>query len=86
MLQKFSYKGNIFKTYEGELLLNSIMINNSMPVGSEKFFFSVEDDILGEKMLELEGQRVVLRYKQKKGILPWRGDSPYIVDSIKIVD
>ena len=84
LLQKFSHKGNVFKTYEGELVLNSLVINSVSPVGSEKFYFSVEDDSLGKKMLSMEGQRVVLHYNQKKGTLPWRGDSEYIVDSIRV--
>ncbi len=85
MLQKFSYKGNVFKTYEGELVLNSIIMNSTTAMASEKFYFTVIDEVLGKKMLELEGQKVVLMYQQKNGTLPWRGDSQYIVDSIKVL-
>lgn len=86
LLQKFSHKGNVFKTYEGELVMNSIVVNGTATVGSEKFYFSVDDKILGEKMKNYEGKRVVLMYKQKNGTLPWRGDSEYIVDSVKLVE
>ena len=41
MLQKFSYKGNVFKTYEGELVLNSIIMNSTTAMASEKFYFTV---------------------------------------------
>jgi len=27
----------------------------------------------------------VLEYKQKNGVLFWRGDTPYIVDSVRVV-
>ena len=86
ILQKFSHKGNIFKTYEGELIMNSIVVNGNAPVGSEKFYFSVAYEKLGEKMKDYEGKRVVVVYTQKNGTLPWRGDSQYIVDSLKVIE
>jgi hypothetical protein len=85
LLQKFSHRGNIFKTYEGELVLNSLTINGTAPIGSEKFYFSVADEVIGEKMKNYEGQRVVLHYNQKNGALPWRGDTEYIVDTVKVI-
>ena len=77
-----SHKGNLFKTYEGELVLNSIASNSNGPLSSEKFYFSVEDKNIAAKMAQFEGQRVELLYEQKNGALFWRGDSEYIVDSI----
>jgi len=82
MLQKMSHKGNIFKTYEGEMVLNSLLINGSAPISSEKFYFSVAEETLGKKLGQFEGLRLVVHYQEKKGTLPWRGDSKYIVDSI----
>ncbi len=82
LLQKMSHKGNLFKTYEGELVLNSIAYNGNGPLSSEKFYFSVDDKNVAAKMSQFEGQRVELHYEQKNGALFWRGDSPYIVDSI----
>ena len=88
LLQKFSHRGNIFKTYEGELVLNSLTANGTItPYSPEKFYFSVADDSLG-KMAQngaYEGKRVVIHYNQKNGTLPWRGDTEYIVDSIKLI-
>jgi len=49
MLQKFSYKGTIFKTYEGELILSSIKSNQDVSLASEKFFFSVEDKAVAHR-------------------------------------
>ncbi|CAN5204029.1 6-phosphogluconate dehydrogenase [soil metagenome] len=86
LLQKFSHKGNVFKTYEGELVLNSITANGTVaPYSSEKFYFSVDDKALGERMKNFEGQRVVLHYNQKNGALPWLGETPYIVDSVTLL-
>jgi hypothetical protein len=85
LLQKFSHKGNAFKTYEGELVLNSVTSNNTGPMSAEKFYFSVEDKNVAARLGAFEGQRVVLHYEQKNGALFWRGDSEYIVDSVSAV-
>ena len=82
LLQKFSHKGNLFKTYEGEMVLSSVRGNNNMPVASEKFFFSVTDKRVAEKLMSLQGRYMTVQYKEKKGTLSWRGDSKYIVDSV----
>ena len=66
LLQKFSYKGTIFKTYEGELILSSVKSNQDVSLASEKFYFSVPEKTLAEKLLKLEGTMVVLHYKEKK--------------------
>src|SRR5512133_193402 len=41
LLQKFSHKGSIFKTYEGELILSSVSSTRDVALASEKFLFSV---------------------------------------------
>ena len=89
LLQKFSRKGNIFKTYEGELVLNSLTANGTIaPYSTEKFYFSVSNDSLGQRITDdaYEGKRVVIHYNQKNGSLPWRGDTEYIVDSVRLLD
>ncbi|RYZ00245.1 MAG: hypothetical protein EOO11_02330 [Chitinophagaceae bacterium] len=83
LLQKFSKKGNLFKTYEGELILSSVTGNNNVPIASDKFFFSVADDGVAQQLLQMEGKRVSLHYTEKRGTLFWRGESTYIVDGIK---
>jgi hypothetical protein len=84
LLQKFSYKGTIFKTYEGELVLSSIKSSQNVSLASEKFFFSVPEKDLAEKMMKLEGTPVVVHYKEKNGALPWRGETVYLVDSVTV--
>lgn len=80
LLQKLSHKGNIFKTYEGELVQRSIVSTNNVGISSEKFYFSVTSDSVARNMQHFEGKNVKLHYKEKNGTLPWRGDSRYIVD------
>lgn len=84
MLQKLSHKGNIFKTYEGEIVLSSIASSANVALASEKFFFSINNDSLAKLMMSFEGKKVRVNYKQKKGALPWRGDSEYIVDGVSL--
>jgi hypothetical protein len=84
LLQKFSYKGNIFKTYEGELILSSIESNRNAAIASEKFFFSVSDKPLAGHLMKLEGMNVTLHYREKHGVLFWRGETAYIVDSVTV--
>lgn len=84
LLQKFSYKGTIFKTYEGELILSSIRSQNNVALASEKFFFSVKNKTTAEKLENLQGHFITVHYIMKNGTLPWRGDSKYLVDSVRI--
>ncbi len=84
LLQKFSSKGSLFKTYEGEIILSSVQTNTNMAIASEKFFFSVTDEEVARKVERMQGESVVVHYTEKNGTLPWRGDTPYLVDSIAL--
>ncbi len=84
LLQKFSHKGNIFKTYEGEMILSSVRGNNNVPLASEKFFFSVTNKNVANQLMNVQGKFLTVHYKEKKGTLSFRGDTKYIVDSVKV--
>jgi hypothetical protein len=84
LLQKFSKRGNIFKTYEGEMILSSIESNKNVALASEKFLFSVTEDEIVKQLIDLEGKFIVVRYHETHGRLPWRGDTKYYVDSIRV--
>lgn len=84
LLQKFSHKGNLFKTYEGEMILSSIKSNMNVALASEKFFFSVTDKNVANELMNAQGKFVTIHYEEKNGTLSWRGDTPYIVDSVKV--
>ncbi|MES2320087.1 MAG: hypothetical protein V4631_21635 [Pseudomonadota bacterium] len=62
-LQKFSKKGWICKTWEGEILLSSMP--GAIP---ERFAFSVRDDKIAKDLMAATGKRVVLTYAQHKGV------------------
>ena len=62
-VQKFSRKGWICKTWEGELALVSL------PGSSvEKFLFTVRDDAVARQVTAATGKRVTLHYEEKVGL------------------
>jgi hypothetical protein len=62
-IQKFSSKGWLCKTWEGEMAM--VSMPGSM---SEKFLFTVWDDATAEQINKLMGKRVSLHYEEKVGI------------------
>lgn len=84
LLQKFSHKGTIFKTYEGELILSSVSSNRDVALASEKFFFTLVNKDLIRALDTLQGRDVIVHYKQKNSSLFLRGDSEYLVDSVRL--
>jgi len=62
-LQKFSKKGWLCKTWEGEILLSSMP--GAIP---ERFAFSVRNDQVAKELMAATGKRVVLTYAQHKGV------------------
>lgn len=75
-------KGDIFKTYEGKLIMEGVVSYSQGQVESNNFTFSIENKELAEKLMRMSGEKVELRYKEYHGTLPWRGHSVYVVDSI----
>ncbi len=84
-LIKFSEKGYIFKTYEGEMNLGGV---NPMPgntIVNNIWTFSVKDKTVADDLMEMEGKEVRLHYIQYLGKLPWRGETEYMVDRVEEV-
>lgn len=63
VVQKFSKKGWLCKTWEGELLLLTLPT-----VAPEKFAFSVRDEAVAKQIMANIGKRMVLSYSQHKGV------------------
>jgi len=77
ILQKFSKKGWICKTWEGELAMTTLP--GTAPV---LWTFTVRDDEAAERLRRVIGQRVVLHYTEHKGIpSSCFGDTSYYVES-----
>lgn len=83
-LQKFSRKGWLCKTYEGELAMTTVP-----GVAPVIWPFSVRmwDDRLPAQINQLMGKRVVLHYSEFRNI-PTNcfGETSYFVDSVKAAD
>lgn len=75
-------KGDIFKTYEGKLIMEGVVSSGQGQIESNHFTFSIEDKELAQRLMRMSGERVELQYKEYHGKLPWRGHSVYVVDSI----
>lgn len=84
LLQKFSSKGMLFKTYEGEMILSSVSSTRDVALASEKFLFTLTNKSLIRQFDTLQGNMIIVHYRQKNGTIFWRGDSQYLVDSVKI--
>jgi hypothetical protein len=78
MLIKVSKKGNLFKTYEGEMWLSCRQV-----VNAEKFLFSITDGKLADSLANLQDECIQVNYTQYRKTLPWRGDSEYIITGFK---
>ena len=81
-IQKFSKKGWISKTWEGELTM--VTIPGTM---TEKFIFTVRDDSVASRINALMGRRVTLTYEQHVGV-PTNlfGETEYFVTSINSIE
>jgi hypothetical protein len=81
-VQKFSRKGWICKTWEGELA----MLPLPGTVSPERFEFSVRDRNTAQYINASLGKRVVLTYEQHKGIpTTCFGETEYFVTAVKVV-
>lgn len=87
MVVKISKKGWLFKTYEGQLNLQTFGANKSPNIVSESFEFSVdsEEQILIKVLEEasLSGERVSLKYTERLAKFFWRGDTKYFVTEVE---
>ena len=79
-VQKFSKKGWICKTWEGELAM--VAVPGSTP---EKFLFTVRDEKVAQNVTNSMGKRVSLSYQQHQGIpTTCFGETEYFVTEVKV--
>ena len=79
-LQKFSHKGWICKTWEGEMAL--VTLPGTV---AEKFAFTVRDDDLAKQLSADVGKRMSVHYEQRKWIpTSCFGDTEYFVTSVQV--
>jgi len=76
-LVKFSHKGFVFKTWEGEI---------SQGVSEAQIFsFSVEDNQkeVIKDLQDFQGKGVKLTYKERFATFPWLGDTKYFITKVE---
>jgi len=82
VLDKFSHKGVIFKTWEGELRQGT-----EERINPQRFLFSVnsaEKEVI-ENLEKSSGRQVNLYYKEKYWVFPWQGESKYFIYKVEAV-
>jgi hypothetical protein len=81
VLQKFSKKGWICKTYEGELALYVVG-----GVAPQIWNFSTRDEAVAQQLFAAVGQKVQLHYTEHRGV-PHScfAETPYFAESFKTI-
>jgi hypothetical protein len=81
-VQKFSSKGWVCKTWEGELSMVNIP-----GAAQERWAFSVRDDSVAKQITSNMGNRVSLTYEEKRGIpTTCFGETDYFVTGVRRVE
>jgi hypothetical protein len=75
-------KGDVFKTYEGKLIQEGIRSRTAGSIQSYEFEFSIVNKRIAEKLMANSGKWFDLHYREYHNVIPWRGNTTYIVDSI----
>ena len=81
-VQKFSKKGWLCKTWEGELTMSPVP--GAFP---EKFFFTVPDESMAQLMNQGLGKKISISYEQHKGVpSSCFGETEYYVVKAKFLE
>ena len=71
-------KGNVWKTYEGKLIQQGFKGSFQ----SNEFEFSIKSKRIYDILAANGGKFFDLHYKEYHGVVGWRGNTVYLVDSI----
>ena len=92
VVNKISKKGYVWKTFEGELVLEGL-VSNGQTSGANLWDFSLDNEQRhGENIEELArtitecaetGTKVKIKYIQPWGTWPWRSGTDYLVQSVE---
>ena len=85
ILMKFSTKGYVFKTHEGQLNLGGVSAQNNTIINNF-WDFSVKDAKIDKELEGLEGKKVKLHYNQIMYKFLWQGENDYFVDEVKVIE
>lgn len=80
LLLKFSKKGYMFKTWEGEINLGGISQGEGTILNNIWAFSVLSNETETIKNLQqYEGKRIRLSYREKMRHFPWQGETNYFV-------
>jgi len=86
-LIKFSKKGIMFKTYEGELNMGGLRTGDAKDgLEGNLWQFSVLDENIIKELENAEGKRVKLSYKERYKAMAWQGDTNYFVVGVEVIE
>lgn len=85
-ISKFSERGYIFKTYEGQLMEGGYS-GETGSLSPRYWDFSTKEDSVVAKLRQAlsTGERVTLIYQEKFVKFPWNGDTKYIVTDVQFL-
>ena len=90
VMMKISRKGDIFKTYEGEIMQPGFRAGAGS-INSNNFKFTAANEEVSKKLNAATGKTVKIHYIQYRRTLPWRGENyntdnaetgQYVVDNV----
>jgi len=82
---KFSRKGFLMKTYEGELNIGGMGNIPNTAQRNEIWNFSVRDKAIADSIVHLQGRKVTVHYTEVVKAMPWQGETNYFVDGIEVI-
>lgn len=80
-----SKEGKVFKTFEGRIIpYREITDTLSNPVYEKDFVFSIANDTLAARLFRMmdTGRPVKVIYKAYNSVMPWRGNTPFMVTDV----
>ncbi len=81
-VQKFSHKGWLCKTWEGEIAM--VTMPGAIP---DRFEFTVRDEVVAQQINAYAGKRIVLSYEQHKFIpTACFGETEYFINGVRLLD
>jgi len=86
-VEEIEKRGTVFSTYEGVLLPYKELMDTTRQYGRD-FVFSVTDPAVAVELRRLQYANIPVRvgYRKYHAALPWRGESPIIVERVDTAD
>lgn len=82
-LMKVSKKGYVIKTMEGEMNMGGFQESDNSTLMGNTWYFSISDPKIYDELIQKQGKKLMLYYKEKNRAMPWQGDSDYFIYKIQ---